>query len=148
MKKTVKVLRFLFFLICLLGADITSAFRKQTIVIRRTIIQFQEDVIVAGDWSGTSICQLKNSGCHDEQAYYHIIKTENPLIYQVTGYKIVKNDSMNMGTLDFNYDKSTHSLNCTTPNGIFTFVIGGNNIDGELRNHDKVLFRKILLKRT
>jgi hypothetical protein len=147
MKKPISILQFLFILICILNANITYAFHKQIKVIGRTSVKLQEDELVAGDWSGTSICQMKNSGCHDEQAYYHITKTKNPLIYQVTGYRIVKNDSVNMGTLDFNYDKQSHSLSCTTQSGIFTLVITGNNMDGELRTHDKILFRKILLKR-
>ena len=148
MKKPIRILQYLFILICILSANITYAFHMQIKVIGRTSAIFQEDMIVAGDWSGTSICQLKNSGCHDEQAYYKITKTKNPLIYHVTGYKIVKNDTLNMGTLDFNYDKVSHSLTCTTQNGIFKLVITGNNIDGELRTRDKVLFRKILLKRS
>jgi hypothetical protein len=147
MKKPVRILQFLFILICILNVNIIYAFPKQIKTIGRTSAKLQEDTLIAGDWSGMSICQIKNSGCQDEQAYYHIAKTKNPLIYQVTGYKIVKNDSLNMGTLDFNYDKPGHSLSCTTKNGIFTLVINGKNIDGELRTLDKILFRKILLKR-
>ncbi|HEV3224980.1 MAG TPA: hypothetical protein VGZ90_19020, partial [Puia sp.] len=126
-------------LICILNTNITYALHKQIKVIGGTSAKLQEDTLVVGDWSGTSICQIKNSGCQDEQAYYRITKTKTPLIYKVTGYKIVKNDSLNMGTLDFNYDKQSHSLSCTTQNGIFTFVITGKNMDGELRTHDKIL---------
>jgi hypothetical protein len=147
MKKPIRILQLLFILICILNANITYAFPKQIKVIGGTSSKLQEDGLVTGDWSGTSICQMKNSGCQDEQAYYHIAKTKNPLIYQVTGYKIVKNDSLNMGILDFNYDKQSRTLTCTTQNGIFTLVITGKNMDGELRTHNNILFRKILLKR-
>ena len=147
MKKPIRILQFLFVLTGILNMNISYAFHKQIKVIGRTSTKLQEDELVAGDWSGTSICQVKNSGCHDEQAYYRITKTKNPLIYQVTGYKIVKNDSLNMGTFDFNYDKQSHSLSCTTQNGVFTLVIAGKKMDGELRTHDKILFRKILLMR-
>jgi hypothetical protein len=68
----------------------------------RQITESQEETEVAGNWSGTSVCQLKNSGCHDESAYYRISKTKNPLIYQVEGYKIVNKDTLNMGILEFN----------------------------------------------
>ena len=147
MKKPIRLFQFLFILICILNANITYAIHKQIKVNDDTSSKFQQEELVAGEWSGTSICQIKNSGCQDEQAYYHIAKTKNPLIYQITGYRIVKNDSVNMGALDFNYDKQSHSLTSTTRNGIFTLVISGKNIDGELRTHDNVLFRKILLKR-
>jgi hypothetical protein len=29
-----------------------------------------------GNWKGTSICQVKNSPCHDETAIYHAVNTE------------------------------------------------------------------------
>lgn len=86
---------FRFFALCLLSTILISASPRQ-------ITESQEETEVAGNWSGTSVCQLKNSGCHDESAYYRISKTKNPLIYQVEGYKIVNKDTLNMGILEFN----------------------------------------------
>jgi hypothetical protein len=144
--KSEKILRIVC-LLCFLSVQYVYARGTRTTGIKVSLFNIQEDSTVTGNWSGTSICQQKNSGCHDEQAYYHISKTNSPLIYEVTGYKIVDNKKVNMGTLNFNYDISSHILTCTTQNGIFTFIIKGKNMEGELRTHDKMLFRKISLTR-
>jgi hypothetical protein len=34
------------------------------------------DTLLIGTWKGTSICQVKNSPCHDENVVYHISKNK------------------------------------------------------------------------
>jgi hypothetical protein len=108
---------------------------------------FQEDDLVAGNWSGVSICQQKNSACHDELAFYHIYKTKNPLIYRIDGYKIVNKDTVDMGTLDFNYDRVNQILTYINNNSEWRMNITGNKMEGELWTSEKILFRKIHLKK-
>ena len=141
------LVKYVIVLICFFGAHSAYASRNQTTCISELVVKIQKDSSIAGNWSGTSICQQKNSGCHDEQAYYHISKTNSPLVYEVTGYKIVDNNKVNMGTLNFSYNISSHILTCTTLNGIWNLAIKGNKMEGELRTHDNILFRKILLTR-
>ena len=59
---------------------------------------------VLGDWSGESICQVKNSPCHDEKVVYHISKGSGPDLIVVDADKIVGGKAENMGRLDFKYD--------------------------------------------
>jgi hypothetical protein len=110
-----------------------------------TYNSFQEDNSVAGNWSGVSVCQQKNSACNDELAFYRIYQTKNPLIYQIDGYKILNKDTVNMGTLDFYYDQTNRTLTCINNNREWRLTITGNKIEGELWTSGKTLFRKIHL---
>ena len=107
----------------------------------------QEDTLITGNWFGTSICQQKNTACHDEIVIYHIIKTNTPEIYQVAADKIVNADTLNMGTLNFKYDKVNRTFICESRNGVFKFTITGNKMEGALMSTDNILFRKISLKK-
>ena len=42
-----------------------------------------------GTWKGTSLCQVKNSPCHDETVVYHISKTDTINVYRNIANKIV-----------------------------------------------------------
>lgn len=136
----------LFIFLCMVNAE-TSPFPEQVTCSERKMTALQEDTLVAGNWSGTSTCQSANSGCHDELAFYHISKTTNPKVYRIAGYKIVNRDTLNMGTLDFNYESSSKTLTCNNSNGAWTLVITGNAMKGELRRSGNSVFRKILLKK-
>ena len=57
-----------------------------------------------GVWKGTSLCQIKNSSCHDEVVVYHISKDSSGKGYEVIANKIVNGKEDYMGTLSFTYD--------------------------------------------
>ena len=57
-----------------------------------------------GIWKGTSLCQIKNSPCHDEVVVYHISKDSNGKSYEVIANKIVDGKEDYMGTIPFTYD--------------------------------------------
>ena len=57
-----------------------------------------------GIWKGTSLCQIKNSPCHDEVVVYHISKDSSGKSYQVIANKIVDGKEEYMGTIPFTYD--------------------------------------------
>ena len=57
-----------------------------------------------GTWKGTSLCQIKNSPCHDEIVVYHISKDSTDKSYQVIANKIVDGKEEYMGTIPFTYD--------------------------------------------
>ena len=42
-----------------------------------------------GIWKGTSLCQIKNSPCHDEIVVYHISRDSTGKSYEVIANKIV-----------------------------------------------------------
>ena len=57
-----------------------------------------------GIWKGTSICQIKNSPCHDEIVVYHISKDSTGKSYDMIANKIVDGKEVYMGTISFTYD--------------------------------------------
>lgn len=100
---------------------------------------------LTGDWKGESICQVKNSPCHDELVIYHITKGKETDKFIVNADKIIEGKPANMGTLDFKYEKENKSLVCTSKNGTFKFIITGNKMEGTMVTPDKILFRRISL---
>ena len=57
-----------------------------------------------GVWKGTSLCQIKNSPCHDEIVVYHISKDSTGKSYDMIANKIVDGKEAYMGTISFTYD--------------------------------------------
>jgi 4-hydroxy-3-methylbut-2-enyl diphosphate reductase len=47
------------------------------------------DTLLIGTWNGTSICQIKNSPCHDETVVYHISKKSGIDTFYINASKIV-----------------------------------------------------------
>ena len=63
-----------------------------------------------GTWKGTSICQVKNSPCHDETVIYYISKANGTDSLNVMANKIVKGVEEEMGILPFVYNANSNEL--------------------------------------
>jgi hypothetical protein len=103
---------------------------------------------IEGTWKGTSVCQVKNSPCHDESVVCHISKSSKTDMYTVQMNKIVNNAEEEMGRLDFSYDKSSQTLTCIMKNqqqreGTWKFIIKDRQITGTLILEGNILYRKI-----
>ena len=87
-----------------------------------------------GVWKGTSLCQIKNSPCHDEIVVYHISKNNNGQSYQVQANRIVNGQEQDMGTLVFTYDdKQKVFVSVNSENKArWEFKITGNVMKGTL----------------
>lgn len=103
-----------------------------------------EDSLI-GNWVGTSICQVRDSPCRDENVVFHIAAGNGANQYKVRADKIVKGQPIDMGELDFKFAPATQTLTCTTPSGTWVLVVNDRHIDGTLTNADKVLYRKLSL---
>jgi len=101
------------------------------------------DTLLIGTWNGTSICQMKNSPCHDETVVYHISKNRGVDTFYINASKIVNGVEEEMGILPFIYNKKTNQLT-STAYGIWTFNIEGVKLEGTLLVHGD-LYRKIKL---
>ena len=101
------------------------------------------DTLLIGTWNGTSICQVKNSPCHDETVVYHISKNKGVDTFYINAGKIVNGVEEEMGILPFIYNKKTNQLT-STAYGIWTFHIEGVKLEGTLLVHGN-LYRKIKL---
>ena len=101
-----------------------------------------------GVWKGTSLCQVKNSPCHDENVVYHISKNSPGKSYEMIANKIVNGKEVGMGTLTFTYDEkqkvfvSVDSEHRAT----WEFTITGNAMKGTLM-YDGDLYRIVDVKK-
>jgi len=101
------------------------------------------DTLLIGTWNGTSICQIKNSPCHDETVVYHISKNRGTDSFYINASKIVNGMEREMGILPFVYNKQANQLT-STAYGIWAFKIEEAKLEGTLMvNGD--LFRKIVV---
>src|SRR3954465_234923 len=100
------------------------------------------DTLLIGTWKGTSVCQVKNSPCHDETVVYRISKKAGVDTFYINASKIVKGVEEEMGIIPFIYNTKTNQLISTAYNGIWTFNIEIAKIDGTLFSRG-ALYRKI-----
>ena len=108
---------------------------------------------IEGTWKGTSLCQVKTSPCHDENAIYHISKAANGKTYTMQMNKIVNGVEEEMGSSDGVYDETKHTLTTITKDrqgraAVWLFKIEGKQMHGTLTIDEKVLYRVIEVRRT
>lgn len=102
---------------------------------------------ITGTWKGTSLCQVKDSPCHDEKVVYHISKTDKPLDYNLQMNKIVNGEEEVMGSILFTFDPVKHELVATPkPYILWRFKLIGGRIDGTLIYHDQ-LYRVVAVEK-
>lgn len=98
--------------------------------------------VLPGVWQGTSICQVKNSPCHDETVVYHISNGANDSSFIIKANKIVNGKEEEMGDIHFVFNSKTSQLHSTDYNAIWTFTLAGDKLSGTLVYHD-ALYRII-----
>jgi len=103
---------------------------------------------LTGVWKGTSLCQVKNSPCHDENVVYYISKGGSDDSYQVTASKIIDGKENNMGTLNFLFDpqQKTFFLVDSVKQVRWEFKLTGKEMHGTLISKG-TLYRIIDLKK-
>jgi hypothetical protein len=104
---------------------------------------WQDNII--GTWEGTSICQVKDSPCHDEAAIYHAVKVQGNT-YRFQMNKMVNGKEEEMGEILFTYDTNNKTLDGVTTSakgkGLWHFVVKGNAMHGTL-TVENILYRVI-----
>ena len=108
--------------------------------------EYGQKEIVSGTWRGTSICQVKDSPCHDETAVYHAAKAEGNT-YRFQMNKMVNGKEVEMGETVFTYDMNNKTLDGVTMSakgkGLWHFVVKGNTMHGTLNVDSNTLYRVI-----
>ena len=101
-----------------------------------------------GVWKGTSICQVKNSPCHDENVVYHISKNSTPNTYKVNAGKIIDGKENDMGTQNLTFDPRLNILFLidSVKQIKWEFKLTGKEMHGTLMSKG-ILFRIINLKK-
>jgi hypothetical protein len=90
------------------------------------------DSLLIGTWKGSSICQIKDSPCHDETVVYHITKHPGTDTFNVLMNKIVKDKEEEMGILPCTYNNKTRQLLSTAYSGTWTFRLDKGKLKGTL----------------
>jgi len=108
---------------------------------------------IEGTWKGSSLCQVKSSPCHDENAIYHISRAANGKTYTMQMNKVVNGVEEEMGVSEGVYDETKHTLTTTTKDrqgkaAVWLFKIEGRQMHGTLTVDEKVLYRVIEVTRT
>ena len=103
---------------------------------------------IEGIWKGTSICQIENSSCHDEQVVYHISKDTRLNNFQVIANKIVDGKEDYMGTLNFIYDAQKETFICVDEvrKARWEFQKKGEQMSGKLIYKNE-LYRLVSIKK-
>ena len=119
-------------------------------IIQHSLCCAQTVANIEGTWKGTSLCQVKSSPCHDEEAVYHISKVTDTT-YSMQMNKIVNGAEEEMGPLAVKYDQAKQTLSGKTNDrqgrdGVWTFKIDGDGMHGTL-TLENTLFRIIELKK-
>src|SRR5262245_23291094 len=74
---------------------------------------------LVGDWTGTSICTVRPSACHDETALYRIsAQNSKDKPYHLEGDKIVDGKPVYMGENECSFDAAKHDLHCALGRGM------------------------------
>ena len=105
---------------------------------------------ITGTWRGSSLCQVKDSPCHDEIAVYHATK-QTATTYQFQMNKMVNGKEEEMGPLVFTWNETRQTLTAinhsSRGDGHWTFQLKGNTMHGTLTVENNTLYRIIDLKK-
>ena len=100
----------------------------------------------AGDWHGTSLCLVKPSACHDEEALYHVKPVAGkPDRFAMQADKVVDGKPEYMGDADCRFDSVKKLLRCDFPRGYVELILKDGHLDGAMFLPDKTRWREIKL---
>jgi hypothetical protein len=101
---------------------------------------------IPGVWRGHSVCEDKNSPCHDEVNVYRLSRIAGrPDTFTVTASKIVEGREIVMGSGEWKYDAGKQAVECKTP--AIRLSISGDQMEGALSVADGTVYRRIYLKK-
>lgn len=103
---------------------------------------------ILGDWHGPSLCLVKPSACHDEEALYHVKSApDKPGKLLLQADKIVDGKPEAMGDADCKYDVNKKFLRCDFARGYVELTLEGDRLEGAMFLTDKTRWRELKLKR-
>jgi uncharacterized protein (DUF2147 family) len=106
-----------------------------------------DDASFVGVWKGESVCQVRESACHDEASVYYVSKGADADTFQIKGNKVVDGKEVFMGALTCKAGSAAGSYICRPDDGsVWSWRLNKDVLDGELQVRGQ-LFRKIHLTR-
>src|SRR3954465_3367428 len=96
------------------------------------------DSSLIGVWKGTSLCQVKNSPCHDETVVYYISKVGADS-FSIRANKIVNGIEEEMGIIPGTFNSKQRELTCSPrPNTVWKFKLTGRKLEGTLYQNEQL----------
>ena len=107
---------------------------------------------IVGVWTGTSLCQVKDSPCKNEIVVYHIMAGTSKNSFTVQMNKIINGLEEEMGSLDFIYSDSLNNFvgknyDRLKREAVWTFKMEGPTLKGTLTVEGGKLYRIIEVKK-
>ena len=102
---------------------------------------------LAGNWTGESICTIKDSPCHDEKVIYRVTEPNDAGDLKIQMDKIVNGAPEVMGTLDCKYDRTAATVTCLMERGTWKFNVKDDTMSGTLTLSDGRLYRRINVRK-
>ena len=101
-----------------------------------------------GVWKGRSLCQVKNSPCHDEVVVYYISKDSDGKSYKMNASRVVNGKEVDMGPLSFTYDDKQKVFVSVDSkrSSKWEFKVTGNEMKGTLMDKGE-LYRIVNVKK-
>jgi hypothetical protein len=101
---------------------------------------------IAGVWRGHSVCQVKDSPCHDEVNVYRFSSVDGrPNAFSVTASKVVDGKEIVMGSGEWKYDAEKRAVETEKPP--IRLAIEGKKMGGALTLPDGTVYRRIYLQK-
>lgn len=100
-----------------------------------------------GDWRGISACQVKPSGCHDEDSLYHFKPGAKSEEFEIQADKVVDGKPVTIGKGPCNYDGAGHLVCPVSGSGATVSFDVRGDMQGTMRLEDGTIWRRISLKR-
>ena len=99
-----------------------------------------------GVWEGDSLCQIKDSPCHDEASVYYVSPGSEPNTFQMKMNKIVEGKEETMGTVNCKASNAGSYVCRLNATSTWTWRLNKDSLDGDLQYRGQ-LYRKIHLIR-
>lgn len=108
----------------------------------------REEATIVGTWRGTSDCAVAGSACHDEINVYRFSEVAGkPGKFRCTASKVVDGKESVMGSGEWSYDPTKHTLQTVSPNPAIRMSVDGDKMEGSLTLQDRTVYRRIHLKK-
>jgi hypothetical protein len=101
-----------------------------------------------GDWRGMSVCQVKPSGCRDEDSLYHfrtVFAKGGEFLLQAD--KIVDGKPVTMGTSPCTQNASGQLVCRVSESATLSFDVRGTEMEGVFKMENGTVWRKLRLNR-
>lgn len=106
-----------------------------------------DEAVLAGDWRGDSICQIRPGICHDEKALYRVkARADSPHGYTLDACKMVDGKPELMGSTECTYAPEKRVLTCSTPKIVLNLTPDGKGLNGTMNLPDGTVARKLTLR--